>query len=157
MIMRILNLMFATLLLTVPICQQQTKGWRGIVPLHSTKADVIRLWGEPNIDGRLYEIDNYRVFIDYSDGPCVKGRSGWNVPRDTVVSISLAPNKDLKFSELHIDEKRFKKSNDGELSTISYYTDETAGVTISVSDGEVRNIFYNPTSKDNSLRCPTGK
>lgn len=153
--MKILQVTFISLLIAVPMsAQAQSKGWRGIIPLRSTRADVIRLLGPPNLDGRLYEIDNKTVHIDYSDGPCQKGRSGWNVPRDTVVSISLAPNQDLKFSDLHIDERKYKKSKDGELPDIFYYTNDAEGITIEVSEGEVRSIYYNPTSKDDHLRCP---
>ena len=153
--MRILQVNLICLLFAVPMSTQaQHKGWRGIIPLRSTRADVIRLLGPPNLDGRLYEIDNKTVHIDYSDGPCQKGRSGWNVPRDTVVRISLAPNQDLMFSDLHIDQKKYKKSEDGELAGIFYYTNDAEGITISVSQGEVRNIYYNPTSRDDRLRCP---
>lgn len=153
--MKILQVTLTGLLVMLPIfAQSQQKGWRGIIPLRSTRADVIRLLGPPNIEGRLYELEGYRIFIDYSDGPCEKGRSGWNVPRDTVLRISLAPNEDLKFSDLQIDEKKYKKAKDGELPDIFYYTNDQEGITISVSEGEVRNIYYDPTSKDDHLRCP---
>lgn len=153
--MKILQMTFSGLLLVLPLfAHSQSKGWRGIVPLHSTRADVIRLLGPPNLDGDLYDLDNKTVHIEYSDGPCDKGRSGWNVPRDTVVSISLAPNQDLKFSDLQIDKRKYKKARDGELPEWFYYTNEAEGITISVREGEVGNIYYNPTSKDDHLRCP---
>lgn len=154
-----MNLLLTTLIalvVIVPTCAKpQSKGWHGIVPLRSTRADVIRLLGAPNVDGKYYEIDNYTLYIDYSDGPCEKGKSGWNVPRDTVVRISLAPTKDLKYGDLKIDRKKYKKSKDGELPEIIYYTNDAEGITISVRGGEVRNIYYNPTSKDDYLRCPS--
>lgn len=154
--MKILQTTLTAVLLMAPMCvQPKPKGWHGVVPLRSTRADVIRLLGPPNINGRYYEIDNNTVHIDYSDGPCEKGKSGWNVPRDTVVSISLAPTQDLKLSDLHIDKRKYKKSKDGELPGIVYYTNDAEGITISVSEGEVRNIYYNPTSKDDHLRCPS--
>lgn len=153
--MKIFQVALIAFLVTLPVFgQSQTKGWRGIIPLRSTRADVIRLLGPPNLDGGLYDVDNKTVDIEYSDGPCEKGRSGWNVPRDTVVRISLAPNQDLKFSDLHIDKTKYKKSRDGELPDIFYYTNDAEGITISVSEGEVRNIYYDPTSKDDHLRCP---
>lgn len=154
--MKLLQTMFAILVVLVPTCgKQQPRGWRGIVPLHSTRADVIRLLGPPNVGDHLYEVDDYRIFFVYSDGPCEKGKSGWNVPRDTVVSISVAPNRDLKFSELRVDKKKFKKHRDKELPDILHYTNESDGISISVSEGDVRNIYYNPTSKDDHLRCPS--
>jgi hypothetical protein len=95
--MKLLQTILATLLIMAPMCgQQQPRGWRGIVPLRSTRADVVRLFGPPNIGDHLYDVGDYRILFVYSNGPCEKGESGWNVPRDTVVSISLAPNKDFK-------------------------------------------------------------
>lgn len=150
-------LMITTALLVIlPTCAQVTAApWHGVTPLRSTRADVARLLGPPNLDGRYYEIDNFTVHIDYSDGPCQKGRSGWNVPRDTVVSLSLAPTQELKFATLKIDKKKYKKSQDAELPEVIYYTNEAEGVTISVSEGEVRNIYYTPAAKDAHLRCPS--
>ena len=152
-----MNILLTTLtafLVMLPTCAQPKPiGWHGLVPLRSTRSDVIRLFGPPNVDGRYYEIDNYTVHIDYSDGPCEKGKSGWKVPRDTVISISLAPTQDLKFSDLQIDKQKYKKSKDGELPGIVYYTNDAEGITISVSEDEVRNIYYNPKSKDDHLRC----
>jgi hypothetical protein len=153
----IMNLLLTVLTMLMTLLagvQKEPTGWHGIVPLRSTRADVIRLLGSPTIDGRYYEIDDNTVYIDYSDGPCEKGKSGWNVPRDTVVRISVAPNEDLKFSDLRINRKKFKQSRDGELPGIVYYTNDVQGITIAVSEGEVRNIYYRPTSKDNHLRCP---
>jgi hypothetical protein len=152
-----MNILLTTViafLITLPTCAQPKRTeWHGIVLLRSTRADVNRLWGSPNADGGYYEIDNFVVHVDYSDGPCEKGKPGWNVPRDTVVSLSLSPNQTLKFSDLHINKKKLKKSMDGELPGIVYYTNDTDGITVSVSGDEVRNIYYNPTSKDNHLRC----
>ena len=152
--MKILLRTLISFLITLPTCAQSKQlGWHGIVPLRSTRADVIRLLGSPNADGR-YEIDNYVVHVDYSDGPCEPEKLGWNVPRGTVVSLSLSPNNTLKFADLKINKKKLKKSQDGELPEIFYYTNDRDGITVSVSEGEVRNIYYNPTSKDNHLRCP---
>lgn len=152
--MKILLIMLTTVLSMAPMCVQRPAAvWHGIVPLRSTRADVIRLLGPPNAQGGYYEIDDYTVVIDYSDGPCEKGRSGWNVPRDTVISISLAPNHDLKFSDLHVDKKNYKQFKDGELPGVVYYRNDAQGITISVSEGEVRNIYYTPTLKDEHLKC----
>jgi hypothetical protein len=151
--MTILQTILATLLMATTCGQQQPKGWRGIVPLRSTRAEVIRLLGQPNIGNDLYEIDDNRIFFVYSDGPCEKGRPGWNVPPDTVVSISVAPNHELKFADLRIDKKKYRKHQDSELPDIFHYTNDIEGISISVSEGDVRNIYYTPGSKDEHLRC----
>ena len=53
----------------------QAQGWRGIVPLHSTRADVERLVGSPMTpNGITYDLKNERVNVVYSDGGCAKGQ-----------------------------------------------------------------------------------
>src|SRR5688572_31602729 len=45
----------------------QEQGWRGIVPLHSTREDVERLVGPPMSNGITYDLRNERVTIGYSE------------------------------------------------------------------------------------------
>ena len=67
--MNILLTALTTLLIALPTCSQPKPiGWHGIVPLRSTRADVIRLLGSPNFDGKYYEIDNYIVHCPASNG-----------------------------------------------------------------------------------------
>ena len=58
----------------------QQAGWRGIVPLHSTRLDVERLIGSPMRPGGItYDLQTERVNVGYSHGGCEKGEE-WNVP-----------------------------------------------------------------------------
>lgn len=98
--MKILQMTFSGLLVVLPLfAHSQSKGWRGIVPLHSTRADVIRLLGPPNLDGDLYDLDNKTVHIEYSDGPCEKLRTpptstgGWVFCGSTTSVTSGLPLK----------------------------------------------------------------
>src|SRR5438046_2962223 len=79
------------------------KGWRGIIPLHSTKADVIKLLGEPttpNFDGG-YSLPDVTVTFIYSTRRC---ELGWNVPEGTVLRILVSIKKDRpKLSDINID------------------------------------------------------
>ena len=145
------------LLLTPPA---QTGGWRGIVPLRSTRADVERLIGKPNFQYDLYDFKDERASILYSREPCTGGRQGsYNVPRDTVISIDVAPKQRLLLSELKIDLGKYKKSRDPAIEVHSFYRNNDEGVTIGTfegggeDDGKVLKIQYGPTSKDNQLRC----
>jgi len=50
-----------------------SKPWRGIVPLRSTRVDVERLLGAPSMDHGdtvVYETGDERVSIEYSKGGC---------------------------------------------------------------------------------------
>lgn len=132
----------------------QAKGWRGIVPLHSTRADVERLIGKPNFKHDLYDFENERVDITYSSDPCTQASRGmWNVPPDTVISIRVAPKIELRLSDLQIDESKYKKTDGGHLPYVFYYTNEEEGIQIEEIKGEVANITYFPSAKDNHLRC----
>jgi hypothetical protein len=129
------------------------RGWRGIIPLHSTRNDVESLLGKPLTDrDHLYETEDHFVSVDYAKRPCEGWPSGWNVTTNTVLSISVRPTRDLKFADLHIDESKFSKAFDDTFTT--YYANRREGVQYSVSsEGTVNSIKYFPSSDDVNLRC----
>ena len=87
------------------------KGWRGLVPFHSTRTDVERLLGthkELRGVAFIYETKDERVVVSYSAGQCKESQSNdWNVPRDTVVSITVHPNAKLLVSDLKLDKMKY--------------------------------------------------
>ena len=130
-----------TILKTIPIfvlclCGAklvQAKEWRGIVPLKSTRVDVERLLGKPNGLGR-YEFNNERAYIDYAkecdqlkDCLCL-------VPKDTVISIFVTLESDLKLSELKLDRSKYKKSRSVHLPSIVNFTNDEEGITYTVDE-----------------------
>jgi hypothetical protein len=138
----------------------QGSGWRGIVPLHSTRADVERLIGKPNFKYDLYDFENERVNVMYSGDPCTAGLQGsYNVPRDTVISIDVAPKQKLMLSDLNIDLKNYRKTIDSAIEVHSFYRNEEEGITIGTfegggeDNGKVLKIYYGPAAKDSQLRC----
>ena len=140
---------------------QQANSWHGIIPLRSTRADVEKLLGPPTPDSKaLYAADyrtaNERVFILYSTGPCeVEPSHGWNIPRSTVISISVEPNVKPKFTDLKLDESKYKKVRDPEIPQFVSYGNEKDGISIEVdmNEGVVNTFRYSPMSKDNHLLC----
>lgn len=143
------------LLATVSFTQAQ--GWRGVVPLHSTRADVERLIGSPRMpNGITYDLKDERVNVVYSEGGCAKGQpSEWNVPLDTVIGITVYPQTKLMLSDLRIDLSRFEKFINPHNPDSVSYNNEEEGVSIGArSNGEVIVIQHLPTAKDNYLRCP---
>lgn len=133
-------------------------GWRGIAPLHATRLDVERLLGPSTVRCRCeYSLDNEKVFVQYSGDTCEQdGAGGWNVPRDTVISISVYFRDQPRFSDLQVDTTKFKKTEEPELKGYVTYTDEDSGVSYEVSDkGIVQGVRYFPAAKDKNLRCPT--
>jgi hypothetical protein len=135
------------------------KEWRGIVPLHSTRADVEHILGRPFMDHGdtvVYQYETEKASIEYSKGPCSVELSPWNVPRDTVISIWVTP-KQLYFSDLKLDLTKYKKKQDDELSYIFNYVDENEGLSYQVNErisGSVTVIKYFPAARDEKLKCP---
>lgn len=140
----------------------QVESWRGIKPLHSTRADVERLLGAPREStgvASTYYTGDEKVLIFYSTSPCKKGISeGWNVPRDTVISFTVHPNAKLLVARLQLDETKYKRVPDPHLQGVIYYFNDVDGIRISsrmLEDGEdVDSITYEPAAADSRLRCP---
>jgi hypothetical protein len=133
---------------------QDTSGWRGIVPLHSTRADVERLLGQSTEPCRcVYRTDDEVIRVEYADRGCKIDPSGWKVARDTVVSFRLTPKKWQRFSDLGVDEKEFTKSIEFDNPT-RHYTNKEKGVRYTVTEtGMVYDVTYTPATKDSHLRC----
>lgn len=135
----------------------QQAGWRGIVPLHSTRPDVERLIGPPMRPGGItYDLQTERVNVGYSHGGCEKGEE-WNVPSGTVTMITVYPQTKVMLSDLKIDLNRFQKFLDPHVGD-SIFANEAEGMSLrTASNGEVISIQYFPQTKDNHLRCSTAQ
>src|SRR6266446_2466905 len=148
--MRKITLSFC-LLLTIPAITF-ARGWRGIVPLHSTCADVKRLLGVTTCDSSAFRLNDETVTIIFSEKPCL---DGWNVPPGTVMTIDVHPKPGLKLIDLQIDERNYKRVADEHVRGIVYYSNNQEGVSITVfPDGTVGSFLYGPAAEDNYLRYP---
>lgn len=156
----ILPCLFLMLVTAMP---SSGKGWRGITPLHSTRADVERLLGPPEEPEKkhvsVHKLENEVVSIIYAAGPpCGKGmESGWQVPAGTVVDITVAPRTAMQLSDLKLDESKYKRMNGGHLIDVVYYIDKEEGIKIEVIKDEVASITYFPAEEDNHLHCPNSQ
>ena len=147
--------------------RHRQKGWRRIVPLHSTRREVQRRLGKArrgNASYSLYEFEGEEdARIYYSDGKrCTEGAE-WKVPRGTVLRIFVQPRREpaLHLTDLGLDMRRFRKeAGSGDVQARTRYTDDAAGVTYEVFEqggpesGQVMGIEYGPSSRDKCLRCP---
>ena len=158
--MRIITMTLIWLSVLSPMGFNQENGWRGIVPLHSTREDVEKLIGPPNTpNGSMYDppsdgiVD--RVYVQYSTGHCTKERSGgYNIPSGTVIQIVVTWSKRQDFCELQIDESKFEKSLDSEIPEIVYYSNMEKGIMYTVEDGKLKLTHYFSSKKDSHLKCP---
>lgn len=110
------------------------RGWRGIVPLHSTRADVERLLGHSGDSCRcLYDTPEGRVYVNYSKNRCEGYLPGWNVPADTVLAFTVYQKEWRAASGLGFDNSNYVVTYDDSMT--AYYTDKEAGVSYTVSRG----------------------
>jgi len=144
----------SSILVTLAVLAEQ--GWRGIVPLHSTRSDVERLIGAPMKPGGMtYDLKNERVNVRYASVPCMKGWPyGWKVPAGTVTSIEVFPKRASKLSDLQIDLSKYKRLEDPHLSGEVYYNSLRDGLSIRIEGDDVVSFQYFPPESERYLMCP---
>jgi hypothetical protein len=100
------------------------QGWRGIVPLHSSRTNVEELIGKSKADETVptYEFETETVKIFYSKYPCGNplNLDQWNVPPDTVLHIGITPKRPMELAERHVDLSKFSKKRVS-WDTLEYY------------------------------------
>jgi hypothetical protein len=137
------------------------QGWKGIAPLHSSRADVERLLGSPSAACKTlcsYETKSEVVFVGYSGEPCTNNdENRWRVPSDTVTSVTVNLGERAKLSGLKLNLRKFIRTMDPELNGYSTYSNDEMGVAYSVTDkGRVYSIHWFPTPKDEkAFQCST--
>lgn len=153
--MKILFTSFACICVLLSASQpRQYDGWKGIVPLHSTRVDVERLLG-PSKDNCqcFYETKKEKIFVHYADGACEGFLHGWDVGKDTVLMITVRSNTETRLADLSLDLTKYIETP-GADTPKAYYTDLNAGVRYQVSDlGIVTAVDYVPKRADYNLRC----
>lgn len=124
------------------------------MPLHSTRTDVEKLLGPPTFEDSGYDIEGERALITYSAQGCEEGLpGGWNVPANTVVSISLSSTKDLKLADVLVPGKNYEQIYGTHTPHVDY-VDVQDGVRYSTVDGSVQTIsYFGSEADDKKLRC----
>ena len=137
------------------------KDWCGIVPLHSTRADVEKLLKvKPERCGGnacLYDLPDKTVFALYADGSSCRNddpTTSWKVPSNTVIEITVHFKTPQTFAALDIDVKKYDQVPDNELRGVVYLSNYVEGVRMDTSRDIVRAITFYPSAKDDNLRCP---
>jgi hypothetical protein len=132
------------------------EGWRGIVPLHSTRADVERLLGRGEGECECsYYRDDTNLFFQYASGDCKTGGSGgWQITKGTVIRFTVVPKPRPQLSEQQIDLSKFSRVPDSEIEGVTHYINKKEGLSFVVIAGEICEFFYEPAAADSHLRCP---
>jgi hypothetical protein len=140
-------------LILITVGTSSAQGWRGLVPLHSTREDVERVIGTPT--DYYYNLSNETVLVEFSSGSCkdAANEDSYKVPADTVTRIMVIPKSELPLKTLNVDITRYKKSVDGEIKEHVFYYKEGGGESIEVFDGKVQSLTYTPLASEASFRC----
>lgn len=126
----------------------------GIVPLHSTRTDVERLYGVSSDSCRCnFRTSKETINVAFATAPCALPVYGWNVPRDTVLSFRVTSHVPQPLSEIAVDLNGFVQRYSPEDIRTTYYTNVDKGIVFAVQDRRVISVRYFPPSKENEKRC----
>ena len=149
--------LFSTVAVLALASNLKAGDWHGVVPLHSTRADVERLLGQPNAKYGRYDIGNELATIKYSSG---NPGQCWDVPKDTVINITVSYHGTIRFPDLQLDPKNFERSPDPFTTSHVYYSDREKGIRYVVWEGATEDsgmilyVVYESSEKDLKLfRC----
>ena len=153
------HIILATCVVLLSINSASAKSWRGIEPLHSTRADVLRLLGSPADDNSpydwKYDFPDEWAMIHFSTGAqCKEGLpGGWKLPKDIVINIDVYPSTAKKISEVLTTGKEYERVVMAHTPSVSYYIDPADGLRFTVEIDVVSSVTYGPTIKDKDYTC----
>ena len=138
------------------------KDWRGLVPLRSTRADVIRGFSQclDSASTCRFNYEKSDVLIVFSSSSDRADECEKSLPTDTVLHIEVKPATTLRLADLQISKKKLRTFDPaiprGQGYKVGYkaYIDETSGIVINTFKGKVLQLEYIASSKDRHL-CPT--
>ncbi len=154
--MRFITAPLATVFLLSLAGSAEAKAWRGIVPMVSTRTNVLQALGDgtdPKDRGGRFDFQNENVFIVYSNdhnsNECV-GR----LPADLVIQIIVIPKLQVSVESLGLDQKRLTTLAPAPQAPLrsEALIDDDEGIIVSLK-GAVEQIVYVATKKDREL-CP---
>jgi len=133
------------------------KEWRGITPLRSTRADVVRLFNQCSHqkEACAFTLGNDKVYILFSGGLTDDhGECARRLPSETVMFIDVELRARQKLQSLNLDKKKFRTFNPAEpyQMDLKGYWNESDGLLINTLRGEVIQVDYLPAAADTS-RC----
>lgn len=124
--------------------------WRGLTPLKSMRADVVRVFNECNdYDSQCaLTIEKEEILIEFATPQNCAG-----VAPDTVLSIQRVLENDTTFAALQVDKRRFKIFDPARLPRLNYraFIDEDAGLLLKTYNAQVFQINYLAGKKDRPI------
>jgi hypothetical protein len=138
------------------------KDWRGLFPLRSTRADVIRRFNQclDSASTCRFSYEKSDVYIVFSSGSDRVDECEKSLPMDTILLIEVKPTITLRLSDLQIDRKKLRifdpATPRGQGYKVGYkaYIDESIGIVINTFKGKVLQLDYIASSENRHV-CPT--
>lgn len=133
-------------LLLFCVHESGAKEWRGITPLKSTRADVVRILNQcsEHREACVFRLDQGDVYILFSGGledeysDCTR-----RLPPETVMFIQVEPRSKLKLSDLRLDKKQLRRFGPSPfLDRRGKDYETTDGLVISTYKGRVYQQVY---------------
>lgn len=156
--MKLLQMKFGTLLLAAALLttgNDKPNSWRGLMPLHSSCADVKRILGVGSCTAPIssYTLPDFRVMVEFENQTCDKEPRAWQVPPGTVTAITVSPRKQQPASEFGLDLSKYERRDDDEIVGVVHYESRKEGVTAILYHGFVQTLYLFPRASDEKLRC----
>ncbi len=142
------------LVFAVVVTAQQVAAeeWHGIKPLTSTRADVVRVFGNCSDKEQECEftLENEDISIGFAGADNCDG-----APADTVLLINRVLRDAKTMKALGFDKRRFKSFDPSYPRDMGYraFVDEKSGLLFKTLRGEVFEIYYIPPYSDRRV-CP---
>jgi hypothetical protein len=144
--------LFLTLCSAIPCF---AKEWRGIVPLHSTRADVLKILGDPKhtweTATEYYDLADEKVTIKWIDPTCERKypveSEVASRPDDIVLAILVYPKKPLPSKELDIPAVGYMTLGCHPNGPCTVWSSEV-GFGYTTSKGGVTNLHYEPSDAE---------
>ena len=146
---RVFLLVLASVVTTQQVAAEE---WRGIKPLSSTRADVVRVFGKCSDKEERCEfmLENEVISIDFAKTGNCDG-----APTDTVLLIHRVLRDAKTTKALGFEKGRFKSFDPSYPRNMGYraFVDEKSGLLFKTLQREVFEIYYIPPYTDRQV-CP---
>ena len=158
-----MNLLFQTVLLTVFLGafahNVSAKGWKGLVPLHSTREDLIAKFNQclDSASPCDFTLERAAVHIVFSNREQRMDECEKSLPPDTILLIEVKPLTPLRVSDLKTNLQKFRVFDPGtpaaQSRKVGYkgYIDEASGFVINSLKGKVIQLVYLASADDQTI------
>jgi hypothetical protein len=125
------------------------KGWRAIVPLHSTRQDVVRAFGHCNDSDPSCEFNYNNEFVHIEFAHDSQKRCDGTVQPETVLLVEVFPKNPVSLKKLGLKRRDFRAVRlDRDTKA---YVDEVNGLVLKVREARVLQLDYLASDKDKSI------